>query len=100
LFCYQARKWIGSFVAVLGGIETLVFSGGIGENCPSIRTRVCADFEFLGLQLCDESNSRNAPLISTAASKVAVCVIPTDEELQMARSACKVLEQTTNNTES
>ena len=91
LFCYQAKKWIGSFAAVLGGLDTLVFSGGIGENCESIRTRICASLGFLGVELNETNNSQHATLISADGSKVALYVIRTDEELLMARSAVKLL---------
>jgi len=69
LFCYQARKWIGSFAAALGGLNTVVFAGGIGENCPSIRRRVCAGLGFLGIELDPARNARNAPLISAAQAR-------------------------------
>ena len=91
LFCYQAKKWIGSFATVLGGLDTLVFAGGIGENCPSIRRRVCAGLGFLGIELDPARNTRNAPLISSAAGPVAVRVIHTDEELMIARSVTRLL---------
>ncbi len=91
LFCYQARKWIGSFAAVLGGVDTLVFSAGIGENCPSIRRRICAGLGFLGIELNPARNRKNAPLISSAASRVAVRVIRTDEERMIARSVTRLL---------
>ena len=80
LFCYQAKKWIGAFAAALGGLDTLVFAGGIGENAASIRARICDGLEFLGIELHEERNARNAPVISSDASKVAVRVIRTDEE--------------------
>jgi acetate kinase len=91
LFCYQARKWIGAFAATLGGLDTLVFSAGIGENCPPIRARLCAGLSFLGIELDEVRNADNAPLISTDAGRVAVRVIHTDEELMIARSICRVL---------
>ncbi len=91
LFCYQAKKWIGSFAAALGGLDTLVFSGGIGENCPSIRARVCDGLGFLGIELNEARNGENAALISAGAGRVAVRVIRTDEELMIARSVCRVL---------
>ena len=91
LFCYQAKKWIGSFAAVLGGLDTIVFSGGIGENCESIRTRICDGLDFLGVSLNEASNSEHSSLISARGSKVAVYVIKTDEELLMARSANSLL---------
>src|ERR1019366_8013591 len=65
LFCYQAKKWVGSFAAALGGLDTLVFSAGIGENCPPIRARICEGLGFLGLALDDARNAANAPVIST-----------------------------------
>jgi acetate kinase len=92
LFCYQARKWIGSYVAALGGLDTLVFAGGIGENAPSVRERICVGLEFLGIRLDKARNKRNAAMISTNASAVKVRVIHTDEELMIARSVCRVLK--------
>lgn len=86
LFCYQAKKWLGSFVAVLGGLDTLVFSGGIGENAPSIRARICSGLQFLGIELDEKSNAANASVISAAAGRVTVRVVRTDEELMIARS--------------
>jgi acetate kinase len=91
LFCYQAKKWIGSYAAALGGLDTLVFSAGIGENCPAIRARICEGLGFLGLELHAARNAENAPLISTDAGRVAVRVIRTDEELMIARSVCRIL---------
>ena len=91
LFCYQAKKWIGSFTAALGGLDTLVFSAGIGENCPSIRTRICDGLGFLGIELNENHNAENAGMISKATGLVAVRVIRTDEELMIARSASRVL---------
>jgi acetate kinase len=85
LFCYQAKKWIGSFAAVLGGLDALVFSGGIGENCPSVRGRICDGLEFLGVELDPAANARNSATLSTPASRVAVRMIHTDEELMIAR---------------
>ncbi len=91
LFCYQAKKWIGSFAAALGGLDTLVFAGGIGEKAPLIRTRICDGLGFLGIKLNKPRNAKNAPLISTDASQVTVRVIRTDEELMIARSVSRVL---------
>jgi acetate kinase len=86
LFCYQVRKWIGGFAAALGGLDTLVFSGGIGENAPVIRERICAELGFLGIELDPDRNGRGAGLISPDASRVKVRVIPTDEALTIARA--------------
>lgn len=91
LFCYQVKKWIGSFAAVLGGFDTLVFAGGIGENAPIVRERICTGLEFLGIQIDTERNQDNAALISTDSSATAVRVIRTDEELMIARSVSRLL---------
>ncbi len=91
LFCYQVRKWIGAFAAALGGLDTLVFAGGIGENAPIVRSRICAGLGFLGIELGEKRNAANEGVISAAASRVAVRVIRTDEELTIARSVCRVL---------
>jgi acetate kinase len=91
LFCYQTKKWIGSLAAALGGLDTLVFAGGIGENAPLIRERNCGGLGFLGIELNQKRNTKNAPLISSDASRVAVRVIRTDEELIIARSVIRVL---------
>jgi acetate kinase len=91
LFCYQARKWIGAFAAALGGLDTLVFSAGIGENAPGIRERICHELGFLGIRLDRRRNARNAAVISARSSRVRVRVIPTDEELMIARSVADVL---------
>ena len=91
LFCYQAKKWIGSFAAALGGLDTLVFAGGIGENAPLIRERICEGIGFLGIALDNVRNAANASLISAKASPVTVRVIRTDEELMIARSVSRVL---------
>jgi acetate kinase len=91
LFCYQAKKWIGSFAAALGGVETLVFSGGIGENAPEIRSRICNGLGFLGIVLEEKRNAANESVISVAAGQVVVRVIRTDEELMIARTVSRVL---------
>jgi len=90
LFCYQARKWIGSFAAALGGMDTLVFAGGIGENAPVVRTRICEGLGFLGIELSEDRNSVTPGVISSAGSRVTVRVIHTDEELMIARSVCRI----------
>ena len=91
LFCYQAKKWIGSFAAALGGMDTLVFAGGIGENAPIVRARICEGLGFLGIELNKAKNARNAAVISTDSSRATVRVIRTDEELMIARSVCRIL---------
>jgi acetate kinase len=91
LFCYQAKKWIGSLAAALGGLDTLVFSGGIGGNSTAIRARICAGLDFLGICLNQTSNEEGAPLISNESSRVAVRVIHTNEEIIIAQSVCRLL---------
>jgi len=91
LFCYQAKKWVGAFAAALGGLDTLVFSAGIGERSAPIRTRICSGLGFLGIELHDVRNATHASVISTDASRVTVRVIPTDEEQMIARSVSRLL---------
>ena len=93
IFCYQARKWVGAFAAALGGLETLVFSGGIGESSAELRLRICAGLRFLGAELDEEKNEAGAPIISTPASRLTIRVIPTDEEVMIARETRRVLEE-------
>jgi len=91
LFCYQAKKWIGAFAATLGGLDTLVFAGGIGENCPIIRSRICNGLGFLGLEIDNESNMANSPVISIDKGQVIIRVIHTDEELMIAKTVNMIL---------
>jgi acetate kinase len=91
LFCYQVKKWVGAFAAALGGLETLVFAGGIGENAPAVRARICDGLGFLGIELEEKRNASNEGVISAAASRVAVRVIHTDEEQMIAKTVCRVL---------
>ncbi len=91
LFCYQIKKWIGAFAAALGGLDTLVFAGGIGENAPSIRAHICDGLGFLGIKLEEKQNLANADMISMATSRVAIRVMRTDEELMIARMVCRKL---------
>jgi acetate kinase len=91
LFCYQAKKWIGSLAAALGGLDTLVFAGGIGENAPLVRTRICDGLGFLGIELSESRNVETAGVISTDASRATVRVIRTDEDLMIARSVDRIL---------
>jgi acetate kinase len=92
LFCYRAKKYIGAYAAALGGLDLLAFSGGIGENAPGIRERICAGLDFLGLDLDSSSNHANSPLISTAASRVKIRVVRADEELTIARQVSNLLK--------
>jgi acetate kinase len=91
LFTYQIRKWIGAFAAVLEGLDTLVFSAGIGEHSAPIRARICDRLAFLGIELDAARNQTHAPVISSDGSRVTVRIIPTDEEQMIARSVFRVL---------
>jgi acetate kinase len=93
LFCYQAKKWIGAFSAALGGLDTLVFAGGIGENAAPVRKRICDGLEFLGIRIDERANGRHAPRISTGTEGlVTVRVIRTDEESVIAASTIRLLD--------
>ena len=91
LFCYQTKKYIGAYSAALEGLNTLVFSGGIGENSPEVRSQICDGLEFLGIELCEIKNMNNEGIISCATSKITVRVIKTNEELMIAKMVCNVL---------
>ncbi len=90
LFDYQVKKWIGSFAAVLGGLDTLIFTGGIGENQPLTRSRICEGLDFLGIRLDKGRNKANVGVISGVASRVTVRVMRTNEELMIARAVCRL----------
>jgi acetate kinase len=92
LFCYLARKALGALAAVLGGLDTVIFTAGIGEHAAPIRARICAGFEFLGLALEPEHNAAHTPVISYDGSKVVVRVMKTDEDLMIARHVRRVLQ--------
>jgi acetate kinase len=92
LFCYVAMKQLGAMAAAVGGLDGLVFSGGIGENAPAIRARIAAGAAYLGIRLDPERNRRGEPVISASDSAVAVRVIPTDEERVIARHTAALLE--------
>lgn len=91
LFCYRAKKYIGAYAAVLGGLDVLVFAGGIGENAPVVRKRICDGLDFLGVRLDAASNEANAALISSSASGVKVRVIKTNEDLMIVRHVMSTL---------
>jgi acetate kinase len=92
VFCYQAKKWIGAFAAALGGLDTLVFAGGVGENAAAVRERICAGLEFLGIDIDGAANRRHAPRISTEQGSVTVRIIPTDEESVIAGLSMSLLK--------
>jgi len=91
-FCYQTRKWIGAYAAVLGGVDTLVFTGGIGEKAAPVRERICSGLGFLGIELDSARNAGHADVVSGRASQATVRVIRTDEELMIARSVSRWLD--------
>jgi acetate kinase len=92
LFCYQVKKWIGAFAAALGGLDTLVFAGGIGENAPGVRARICEGLGFLRIDLDEKRNAANESVISTTSGGVTVRVMHTDEEQMIARSVVRALD--------
>lgn len=92
-FCYHTRKWICSLTGALGGLQTLVFSGGIGEHQPDIRARICEKLDFIGVAIDHEKNNANNSIISSAESQVRVRVIKTNEELIIANNAVTFLDQ-------
>lgn len=98
VFCYQARKWIGALSAALGGLDTLVFAGGIGEHAAPLRERMCEGLGYLGVELDAERNAAHAAVISSDASRATVRVIPTDEELMLARATEKLTTKSTKDT--
>ena len=85
------KKWIGAFAAALGGLDTLVFAGGIGENSPMVRARICDGLGFLGIRVEEKTNDANAAVISKHAGRVTVRVMHTDEEFMIAKTVCSVL---------
>ena len=91
LFCYQVKKYIGAFAAALGGLDTVVFAGGIGENAPPVRARICDGLGFLGIELDEKQNASNGAVISTESGRVIVRVIKTDEEWMIANIVSRVL---------
>jgi acetate kinase len=93
LFCYQAKKFLGALAAALGGLDTLVFTGGIGENAPVIRWRICEGLEFLGIHLDASRNDAGARIISREDSPTVVCVMKTDEELMIARHTYALISE-------
>lgn len=91
LFSYQARKFIGAFAAALGGLDLLVFTGGIGERAAPVRAEICRDLTFLGVHLDEHRNTAHADMISAPQSRCVVRVIPTNEELMIARHTIRLL---------
>ncbi len=93
LFCYQARKNIGALSVVLGGLDILVFTGGIGEHSSEIRSRICTGLEFFGIRVDERKNSNNSSVISQKRGEVEIWIIKTNEELMIARHTMKILKK-------
>jgi acetate kinase len=96
LFCYQARKHLGAMTAVLGGLDTLVFTGGMGERAAPVRWEICQGLEYLGIVLDEKRNASNSDVISAPESRCAVRVIPTNEDLMIARHTYRFLDSQRN----
>jgi acetate kinase len=95
IFCYRARKYIGAYLAAMGGVDAIVFTGGIGENSPDVRARICSEMEWAGLRLDAPKNQETVGregLISTEDSKLLAYAIPTDEELLIASDTVRVIK--------
>jgi acetate kinase len=91
IFCQGVKKMIGAYAAALGGLDTLVFAGGIGEHDAAARARICAGLEFLGIELDPKRNGASAPVISRNAARVRVRVVRTNEELMIAKAVSQML---------
>ena len=96
MFCYRARKYIGSYLAAMGGADAIVFAGGIGENSPEVRARICDGLKWAGLEVSPEQNNElvngKEGKFSTSDSTLEAWVVPTDEELLIARDTFRVVE--------
>lgn len=95
IFCYQIKKYIGSYAAAMNGLDAVIFTGGIGENAPDIRSRSCSNLDLFGLKIDEEANAARGKLtkISTDDSKVQVWVVPTNEELLIARDTLALISK-------
>jgi acetate kinase len=94
IFCYRVRKYIGAFLAAMGGADAIVFTGGIGENSPEVRAKICEGLEWAGLSVDGEKNQKTIgaeDMISRDDSRLAAYVIPTDEELLIARDTARCI---------
>jgi len=92
LYCYRIRRELGSLAAALGGLDAIVFTGGVGENSPAIRERVCRDAAWLGVDVDAVANAAGGPRISTPGARAAAWAIATDEDLMIARHTRRLLE--------
>lgn len=96
IFCYRIKKYVGAYASAMGGVDALVFTGGIGENSFEVREEVCKDMEFMGIQIDRLRNQNNSELISTDSSKVKVFRIPTNEELVIAMDTAEIVKASKN----
>jgi acetate kinase len=97
IFCYRIKKYIGAYTAAMGGLDALVFTGGIGENATEVREEVCKDMDFLGIKLDRLKNENREIVISDSSSKVKVFRIPTNEELVIAMDTAKIVGELVQN---
>ena len=93
LFCYRAKKYVGAYAAVLGGLDLLVFTGGIGEHVPVVRKRICEGLDFLGIHIDETRNQANDAVISVSGSPATVRVVKTNEDLMIVRHVLTVLNE-------
>ena len=91
IFCYRIKKYLGGYIAAMGGLDAFVFTGGIGENAVEVRSEVCKDLEFLGVKIDEKKNSANDEIISTEDSRIKVMRIPTNEELVIALDTSEIV---------
>ncbi len=96
MFCYRVRKYIGSYLAAMGGADAIVFSGGIGENAPAVRAKICEGLQWMGLEVDADANAalvrgKEGPM-HRAGSRLGAYVIPTDEELLIARDTVRCVQ--------
>ena len=94
IFCYRIKKYTGAYTAAMGGLDVLVFTGGIGENAVEVRDEVCSDMEYLGIELDKKKNEANEDIISADSSKVKVMRISTNEELVIALDTSEIVSST------
>ncbi|MDP7423468.1 MAG: acetate/propionate family kinase, partial [bacterium] len=92
MFIYRIKKYIGAFAAIMGGVDAITFTGGIGENSVWVRQHACSGLEFLGVMIEEKYNNENRTIISTGKSRVTVLVIPTNEELKIALETAAVIK--------
>jgi acetate kinase len=93
IFVYRVKKYIGSYTVAMGGLDALVFTGGIGENSPEVRAEVCNGLEFMGIEIDEQRNKNRETILSTDSSRIPVLRVPTNEELVIARDTNRIVEE-------